>query len=399
MSTLTGYEHGMYSLMFLTNEPLATFEGYDPRDVSIGVEASPNAANASWAGSVVTLSGVPDYRDFASALLSNWRCQQDVRIINSAAGSATRMVPDRSPSTTSTTAPAHGGRVFHRVNVQVLTTEGDGIEGARLYISDTDNGARVDTVTADTANNPIDESGGRTYSAASDADGNFPVQEVMTAQWYRTNVVNDIDTPDENEIVDVRGKTNTAGTDDFDIQLAGYGYRFTQLFDQVFNGTTNYTRSVFLEPDPLVTESDTSVVEAYTTLENARKWYDHVKYEATGTDYAGAQSIYCTRDGDTLNVGSTSLVLQVGDGVGDPSSRWTRRCDHSRRRCNIHRQHHHDRGNHSQRWRGSRRINTGRQWTDSHHHWTSARTQRGRGRMASLARCYGQTEHYHGTGR
>ena len=111
------------------------------------------------------------------------------------------------------------------MNVQVLTTEGDGIEGARLYISDTDNGARVDTVTADTANNVIDESGGRTYSAASDTDGNFPVQEVMTAQWYRTNVVNDIDTPDENEIVDVRGKTNTAGTDDFDIQLAGYGYR------------------------------------------------------------------------------------------------------------------------------------------------------------------------------
>ena len=304
----------------LTNEPLATFEGYDPRDVSIGVEASPNAANANWAGSIVTLSGVPDYRDYAAALLSNWRCQQDVRIINSAAGSATRMVPDRSPSTTSTTAPAHGGRVFHRVNVQVLTTDGDGIEGARLYISDTDNGARANTVTADTTNNPIDESGGRTYSAASDADGNFPVQEVLTAQWYRTNVVADINTPDENEVVDVRGKTNTAGTDDFDIQLAGYGYRFTQLFDQVFNGTSNYTRSVFLEPDPLITESDTSVVEAYTTLENARKWYDHVKYEATGSDYAGAQSIYCTRDGGTLNVGSTSLVLQVGDGVGDPTS-------------------------------------------------------------------------------
>ena len=304
----------------LTNEALTAFEGYDPRDVSIGVEASPNAANASWAGSIVTLTGVPDYRDYASALLSNWRCQQDVRIINSAAGSATRLVPDRSPSTTSTTAPAHGGRIFHRVNVQVLTTAGDGIEGARMYIADTDNGARVNTVTADTTNNPIDESGDRTYSATSDADGNFPVQEVLTAQWYRTNVVADINTPDENEIVDVRGKTNTAGTDDFDIQLAGYGYRFTQLFDQVFNGTENYSRSVFLEPDPLVTESDTAVVEAYTTLENARKWYDHVKYEATGTDYAGAQSIYCTRDGDTLNVGSTSLVLQVGDGVGDPTS-------------------------------------------------------------------------------
>ena len=245
----------------LTNEPLATFEGYDPRDVSIGVEASPNAANASWAGSVVTLSGVPDYRDFASALLSNWRCQQDVRIINSAAGSATRMVPDRSPSTTSTTAPAHGGRVFHRVNVQVLTTEGDGIEGARLYIADTNNGARVDTVTADTTNNPIDESGGRTYSAASDADGNFPVQEVMTAQWYRTNVVADIDTPDENEVVDIRGKPTRLGRMILIFRLAGYGYRFTQLFDQVFNGTTNYTRSVFLEPDPLVTESDTSVVK------------------------------------------------------------------------------------------------------------------------------------------
>ena len=304
----------------LTNEAFAAFEGYDPRDVTIGVEASPNAANASWAGSVVTLSGVPDYRDYAASLLSNWRCQQDVRIINSAAGSATRLVPDRSPSTTDASNPAHGGRIYHRVGVQVLTTDGDGIENARLYIADTDNGSRANTVTADTANNVIDESGDRTYSATSDADGNFPVQEVLTAQWYRTNVVGDIDTPDENEIVDVRGKTNTAGVDDFDIQLAGYGYRFTQLFDQVFNGVSDYQRTVFLEPDSFVTESDTAVVEAYTTLENARKWYDHVKYEATGTSYAGAQSIYCTRDGDTLDVGSTSLVLQVGDGVGDPSS-------------------------------------------------------------------------------
>ena len=57
-----------------------------------------------------------------------------------------------------------------------------------------------------------------------------------------------------------------------------------------------------------------------TTLENPFKWYDHVKFEATGTTYAGAQSIYCTRDGDTLDVGSTSLVLQVGDGVGDPTA-------------------------------------------------------------------------------
>ena len=304
----------------LTNEAFGAFEGYDGRDVSIGVEASPNAANASWAGSVVTLAGVPDYRDYASALLSNWRCAQDVRIINSEAGSATRMVPDRSPADTSTTRPAHGGRVFHRVGVRVLTTDGDGIENARLYISDTDNGSRVNTVTADTTNNPIDESGERTYSASSGTDGNFPVQEVLTAQWYRTNVVADINTPDENEVVDIRGKTNTAGIDDFDIQLAAYGYRFTQLFDQIFNGTENYQRTVFLEPDPLITEDDTAVVEAYTTLENPRKWYDHVKYEATGTSYAGAQSIYCTRDGDTLNVGSTSLVLQVGDGVGDPSS-------------------------------------------------------------------------------
>ena len=304
----------------LTNEAFGAFDGYDPRDVSIGVEASPNAANPAFAGSVVTLTGVPDYRDYASALLSNWRSQQDVRIINSAAGSATRLVPDQSPATTNVANPAHGGRIFHRVAVRALTAAGAGIEDARLYIADTDNGARANTVTADTAGNEIDESGGRTYSATSGADGNFPVQEVLTAQWYRTNDVDDINTPDENEIVDVRGKTNTAGTDDFDIQLAAYGYRFAQLFDQIFNGISNYERTVFMEPDPLITQANTAVVEAYTTLENPRKWYDHVKYEATGASYAGAQSIYCTRDGDTLDVGSTSLVLQVGDGVGDPSS-------------------------------------------------------------------------------
>ena len=318
--TIRGLQTWNVQFDVLTNEAFAAFEGYDGRDVSIGVEASPNAANSSWAGSTVTLTGVPDYRDYASALLSNWRCAQDVRIINSEAGSATRLVPDRSPSNTSTTNPAHGGRIFHRVNVRVLTPAGTPIQGARIHISDTDHGNRADTVTADTNNNQIDESGGRTYSATSDTNGDFPVQEVLTAQWYRTNVVADINTPDQNEIVDVRGKSSTAGTDDFDINLAGYGYRFTRLFDQIFNGVDNYSRTVFLESDSLITESSVSVVETYTTLENPFKWYDHVKFEATGTSYAGAQSIYCTRDGDTLDVGSTSLVLQVGDGVGDPTA-------------------------------------------------------------------------------
>ena len=156
--------------------------------------------------------------------------------------------------------------------------------------------------------------------ATSAADGNFPQQEVLLAQWYRTGDVEDIDVPDGNEIVDVRGKTNTAGTDDFDIQIASYGHRFTQLFDQIFNGVENYTRSVFLEPDPLITETSTAVVETYTTLETPAKWYDHVKFEATGAAYAGAQSIYCTRNGNTLDVGSRNIRLRVGDGMGDPST-------------------------------------------------------------------------------
>ena len=299
-TTIRGLRTWNVQFDVLTNEAFGAFEGYDPRDVTIGVEASPNAANSNWAGSTVALSNVPDYRDYAQALLSNWRSAQDVQIRNTAAGSATKLIPDQSDSTTSATEPALGGRVFHRVKVRAVANDGSAITGATMHIRDTNHNSRPAEFALSGVT--INETADRVYRQTSAANGNFPDADVLTGIWYRTNDVGDIAEPDGNEILDVRGKNNTAGEDLFDIEIGSYGHEFVQLMNQTLNGVADYERTVVLEADRSITETRTATVAAYTTLETPQKWYDYVKYSVSdNSTYAGQQSIYVSRNGDTLD--------------------------------------------------------------------------------------------------
>ena len=81
----------------LTATPFTNFLGYDGRDIPVAVEASPNASNSSLRGTRVDVRNIPDFRNYAKAAVNNWRGAQDLRVINSEAGSATLCVPDQVP--------------------------------------------------------------------------------------------------------------------------------------------------------------------------------------------------------------------------------------------------------------------------------------------------------------
>ena len=290
----------------LTATQFANFEGYDGRNIPVAVEASPNASNSSLRGTRVNVRNIPDFRPYAKAAVNNWRGAQDLRVFNSEAGSATLCVPDQVRTVTTAGRGSLGARIFHEAKFTVVDENGIAIEGARIYCRDTDNGARVAITT--TGSVSIDETSDRIYNAVTNAQGKL-THTILTAVWYRRNDVQDIPGPDGNEQVDIRGKTNTAATDDFDFHVEAYGYLPTS-FEAIMNGKSAYERTIVLRADTAITETDKSVVTAYTELDTAEKLYDVIKAKkADDPTFAALGDGIVTRNGKTLDFGDHSLLF------------------------------------------------------------------------------------------
>ena len=290
----------------LSADPFTNFRGYDGRDIPIPIEASPNASNSSLRGTRVDVRDLPDFRAYARAAVNNWRGAQDLRIINSEAGSATLCNPDQVPAVPTAGEGALGARIFHEATITVTDESGSAIENARVYVSDTDHSLRVRITT--TGSTVVDETSDRIYSSLTNSSGVL-THTILTGVWYRKDEVNDLTAPNGNEIVDIRGKTNAAGTDDFDFFIEAYGYIATS-FEAILNGKSAYQRTIILRADPTVTEEDKSVVDAYTELETAEKVYDAIRAAKTDDPTLGGLGAdIVSRSGTTLDFGALNIVL------------------------------------------------------------------------------------------
>ena len=120
--------------------------------------------------------------------------------------------------------------------------DGTRIEAARFFIRDNDNGKRATTTTAGT----IDETADHTLYQSTNSSGTTGVQNVLTSMYYRTNTVADIAAPDDNEIVDIRGKTQlvtaaVTGASGQNCTFTGTGLPVLKKFTRFYvrNSTSN----------------------------------------------------------------------------------------------------------------------------------------------------------------
>ena len=200
---------------------------------------------------------------------------------------------------------SHGGRVFHELRFDISDEDGNAVQGARVWMRDTDNGQRI---FSDTAN--IDELADRTYEETADATGLTPIMTVLTGMWYRQDSVGGIPVPNGNEILDVRGKTGVAGEDLFDARVYAYGYIPVVISNIELKGVDPALVSWTLFEDPFITESDKAVVDAWDTLGKVSQVYDRVQAEkADDPTFGGLGDSVVTRDGTTLDAGSRDVVL------------------------------------------------------------------------------------------
>lgn len=108
--------------------------------------------------------------------------------------------------------------------------------------------------------------------------------------------------------VDRRSDSNT-NADDFTFKFCSYGHSLSTS-SQTLKGLGELTVTWVLFDDLTITESDKTVVDAYTEIETSTKFYDRAKSYLTD-NYAGEGATIVARAGDEINLGSYNLVVDA----------------------------------------------------------------------------------------
>ena len=106
--------------------------------------------------------------------------------------------------------------------------------------------------------------------------------------------------------VDRRSDSNT-NADDFTFKFCSYGHSLSSS-TQVLKGLGELSINWVLFDDLTISESDKSLVDAYTDIESPEKFYDKAKAYLTD-NYAGEGATIVSRSGNEIDLGSYNLVI------------------------------------------------------------------------------------------
>ena len=126
------------------------------------------------------------------------------------------------------------------------------------------------------------------YSLPTDVSGRIPQQEVNTYH---------------NEVTYA----------DFDIRVVSYTQQIGGGVRALQNGQINET--IVTQTDPSLTETDKSVVDAYTDIDNGNELYDAIKaYQVD--NYTGEIGSLVTRDGTSIDLGIHDIRVEENQSAG-----------------------------------------------------------------------------------
>ena len=198
-----------------------------------------------------------------------------------------------------TTRNAHYTRWLKDFRFKIEDEIGGPVEGAKLFIKDTNNGARK--VTAN-----FDDSADNIYEEVSLASGFFPDFSVVTAVF--NNQLGAYITQPNSTQKDFRTKANDSTY--IDVAIVTYNYQLVTLNNTDTSGLGISEIVIAGKLDTQITETDKTIVDTYTTLETAQKFYDYAKSYLVD-NYAGEAATIVTRVGDTIQAGSYDVVIDT----------------------------------------------------------------------------------------
>ena len=132
----------------------------------------------------------------------------------------------------------------------------------------------------------------------------------LSSSDLRTVTYSDWDTTNFGNFyrVDRRSDSNT-NADDFTFKFCSYGHSLSSS-SQTLKGLGELAVTWVLFDDFTITESDKSIVDAYTEIENSAKFYDRAKSYLTD-NYAGEGATIVARSGNEIDLGSYDLVIDA----------------------------------------------------------------------------------------
>jgi len=207
-------------------------------------------------------------------------------------------------------------RNYKTVKVKTTELSGAAIEGAQVYIKDTNHGNRRDWTASNTENDNtnINFTNDRIYNQTTNSSGETNEFEVLLSVLARPagNQSDGLNTG--LNTIDIRGKNNN-NSDLFDFYFWSYEHLPAQT-EQELKGVNTKNINWTLFADANITETTKATVDAYTSIDNLNQLYDRAKswnVDNVGLGYptVGAQLI----DGDGTKVDLDNINLIVNASV------------------------------------------------------------------------------------
>ena len=290
----------------------------------------------------------------------NGQSHREYEVINSATGSD---IVKMWRNTRGSTGQRGVVVIKKEVSFNFKDASGTAIEGVELYLKDNPstyakNATFIKSKAFDTTNgytasgdSPItrgvvnsngdmvyDYTTPEAYNKTTDASGNIEKFEVLTSVQIHEFNTNDADGATEYGIhyhngkwrvsssdlslpsysdwdtanfgnfyrVDRRSDSNT-NADDFTFKFCSYGHSLSTS-TQALKGFGELAINWVLFDDLVITETNKSLVDAYTEIETPEKFYDKAKAYLTD-NYAGEGTTIVSRAGNEINLGSYNLVI------------------------------------------------------------------------------------------
>jgi hypothetical protein len=187
------------------------------------------------------------------------------------------------------------------------------VQGMKLWAKDSNNGNRCPANYGAGLGFEIATTGDLTYTGVTNASGVATFASIISAIFWQVN--SGVNRPYQ---VDHRGNGG-ATSQNLLFYACSYNHNLAQQSPDMwafnnatglYNTTTSKAATYLLLADTSITETDPTIVAAYTTLSTNAELYDFAKYFLY-TNFAGQTETYVTRSGNVINAGTYAVTIEA----------------------------------------------------------------------------------------
>jgi hypothetical protein len=206
-------------------------------------------------------------------------------------------------------AGSESGGVYDAVNGTMTYN----LTGAITYQKTTDSSGNIGTFSVTTAYQFLEYDSNQSTALTANG-GPYNIPKFVGGFWQEADNQNptlqDWDTTRFGGFykVDRRSNSNT-DADDFIFKFCSYRHALATS-NQNLKGANVLAINWVLFNDATITQTDKSIVDAYTTIDTPEKFYDRAK-SYLYDNFAGQTSTLVTRNGNVINVGSYNVVIDT----------------------------------------------------------------------------------------